>query len=241
VATAAGIPHVIIEMNPESVRQEKVQGKPIFYGDATQETVLHHAGVAEARVVVVAISDAAATRRITEIVRRLNPKVQLIARTRFVQEVKPLYELGADEVVPEEFETSVEIFTRVLRKYLVPRDEIEKFVSEVRSDGYQMLRSGSRDSLSFSDLSLNLPDVEISTLRVAERSPVDGQSLAQVALRKKHGVSVLAIRREERMISNPDAETQLRANDVVVVLGTPDRIAEAIRLFEGSEPIRQPQ
>jgi CPA2 family monovalent cation:H+ antiporter-2 len=241
VATAAGIPHVIIEMNPESVRQEKVKGKRIFYGDATQETVLHHAGVAEARVVVVAISDAAATRRITEIVRRLNPKVQLIARTRFVQEVKPLYELGADEVVPEEFETSVEIFTRVLRKYLVPRDEIEKFVSEVRSDGYQMLRSRSGDSLSFSDLSLNLPDVEISTLRVAERSPVDGQSLAQVALRKKHGVSVLAIRREEKMMSNPDAETQLLANDVVVVLGTPDRIAEAIRLFEGSEPIRQPE
>ena len=56
-ATAAGIPHVIIEMNPESVRQEKARGKPIFYGDATQETVLHHAGIAEARVVVVAISD----------------------------------------------------------------------------------------------------------------------------------------------------------------------------------------
>lgn len=128
---------------------------------------------------VVGISDAAATRRITETVRRLNPKVQVIARTRFVQEMRPLYELGADEVVPQEFETSVEIFTRVPRRYLMPRDEIEKFVSEVRSDGYQMLRSRSRDFLSISDLSLNLPDVEISTLRVSERSPVDGQSLGQ--------------------------------------------------------------
>ena len=97
---------MIIEMNAESVRKERTKGKPIFYGDATQETVLHYAGVTDARVVVVAISDAAATRRITETVRRLNSKVQLIARTRFVQEVKPLHELGADEVVPEEFETS---------------------------------------------------------------------------------------------------------------------------------------
>jgi len=234
-ATAAGIPHVIIEMNPESVRQEKAKGQPIFYGDATQETVLHHAGITEARVAVVAISDAAATRRITEGVRRLNPKVQVIARTRFVQEMKPLYELGADEVVPEEFETSVEIFTRVLRKYLIARDEIEKFVSEVRSDGYQMLRSRSRDSLSFSDLSLNLPDVEINTLRVAERSPVDGQALGQVELRKRYGVSVLAIRRGETTLSNPGAETRILGNDVVVVLGAPDRIAEAIGLFEGSE------
>jgi CPA2 family monovalent cation:H+ antiporter-2 len=200
--------------------------------------VLNHAGIAEARVVVVAISDAAATRRITQCVRSLNPKVQMIARTRFVQEMKPLYELGADEVVPEEFETSVEIFTRVLRKYLIPRDEIEKFVSDVRSDGYQMLRSHSRDSLSFSDLSLNLSDVEINTLRVAERSPMDGQSLAQVELRKRYGVSVLAIRRGETVLSNPGAETRLLGNDVVVVLGTSDRITEAVGLFEGSEPIR---
>ena len=62
--------------------------------------------------------------------------------------------------------------------------------------------------------------------------------MAQVELRKKYGVSVLAIRRGETILSNPGAETQLLRNDVVVVLGTPDRIAEAIGLFEGSEPIR---
>jgi CPA2 family monovalent cation:H+ antiporter-2 len=224
-ATVAGIPHVIVDMNPETVRQERKSGKPIFYGDATQETVLHHAGIHAARVVVVAISDAAATRRIIEIVRRLNPKVQVIARTRFLKEVKPLFELGANEVVPEEFETSVEIFTRVLRKYLIPRDEIEKLISEVRSDGYQMFRSLSKDSLSFSDLTLNLPDIEISTLRVCERSPVDGKSLAQVELRKRYGVSILAIRRGERVLSNPGADMQLLGNDVVV--GTPHEILMA--------------
>jgi CPA2 family monovalent cation:H+ antiporter-2 len=222
-------------MNPETVRQERKSGKPIFYGDATQETVLHHAGIHAARVVVVAISDAAATRRIIEIVRRLNPKVQVIARTRFLKEVKPLFELGANEVVPEEFETSVEIFTRVLKKYLIPRDEIEKLISEVRSDGYQMFRSLSKDSLSFSDLTLNLPDIEISTLRVCERSPVDGKSLAQVELRKRYGVSILAIRRGERVLSNPGADMQLLGNDVVVALGTPDKIAVAMGLFHALE------
>ena len=230
-AAVAGIPHVIVDMNPETVRQERKSGKPIFYGDATQETVLHHADIDAARVVVVAISDAAATRRIIAIVRRLNPKVQVIARTRFLKEVKPLYELGANEVVPEEFETSVEIFARVLKKYLIPRDEIEKLISEVRSDGYQMLRSLSKDPLSLSDLTLNLPDIEISTLRVCERSAVDGKSLAQVELRKRYGVSILAIRRGERILSNPDADAHLLGNDVLVALGAPDKIAAAIRLF----------
>ena len=234
-AAVAGIPHVIVDMNPETVRQERKSGKPIFYGDATQETVLHHAGIEAARVVVVAISDAAATRRIIEIVRRLNPKVQVIARTRFLKEVKPLYDLGANEVVPEEFETSVEIFTRVLKKYLIPRDEIEKLISEVRSDGYQMFRSLSKDSLSLSDLTLNLPDIEISTLRVCEGSPVDGKSLAQVELRKRYGVSILAIRRGERILSNPDADIHLLGNDVVVALGAPDKIAAVMELFRSPE------
>ena len=230
-ATVAGIPHVIVDMNPETVRQERKSGKPIFYGDATQETVLHHAGIEAARVLVVAISDAPATRRIIEIVRRLNPKVQVIARTRFLREVTPLFELGANEVVPEEFETSVEIFTRVLKKYLIPKDEIEKLISEVRSDGYQMFRSLSKDPLSLSDLTLNLPDIEISTLRVCEGSPVDGRSLAQVELRRRYAVSILAIQRGERILSNPDAEVHLLGNDVLVALGSPDKIAAAMRLF----------
>lgn len=234
-ARVAGIPYVIIEMNPDTVRLEKAMGTPILFGDAGQEMVLRHAGIETARVLVVAVSDPAATRRIVRLARAWNPKVHLIARTRFVQEVKPLYELGADEVVPEEFETSVEIFTLVLRKYLVPRQEIEKLISEVRADGYQMLRSPSWEAVSLADIRLNLPDAEIATLRVCRGAPADGKTLGQIELRKKHGVSILAIRRGEKMISNPDAETAIQGGDVVVALGHPSRIASVIDLFHGPE------
>jgi CPA2 family monovalent cation:H+ antiporter-2 len=234
-AKVAGIPKVIIEMNPETVRQERARGMKIFYGDATQGPVLEHAGVRNARVVSVAISDAAATRRVVELVRRINHKVHIIVRTRFLREMAPLYDLGANEVIPEEFETSVEIFTRVLKKYLVPGDEIEKHVSEVRSDGYQMLRSLSVPPTSVSDISVDLPDVELSILRVSQGSLINGRSLIDLELRKRHGVSVLAIRRGDRIISNPDAETRVLADDVVVVLGTPDKIAAATGLFRREE------
>ncbi|MBW2005728.1 MAG: cation:proton antiporter [Deltaproteobacteria bacterium] len=234
-ARVTGIPYVIIEMNPETVRNEQTEGEPIYYGDATQEAVLQHADIRDAMVVIVAIADCAATRRITEIIRRLNPEVHLIVRTRYLQELKPLYELGADEVIPEEFETSVEIFTRVLAKYLIPRDEIEKIVAEVRSDGYEMFRSLSKESSSFSDLKLQLPDVEISTLRVAERSPLVGKSLAETELRKKYGVTVLAIRRNSQILSNPNANIPFWANDELFVLGPPDRIAEVAGLTHNPE------
>lgn len=224
-ARLSGIPYVVIEMNPETVRSEQAQGEPIYYGDSTQEVVLQHANIKDARIVVTAINDPAATRRITEIIRRLNQKVHLIVRTRYFQEMKPLYELGANEVIPEEFETSVEIFTRVLAKYLIPKAKIEGLVAEIRSDGYEMFRSLYRKSLSVSDLKFQLPDVEISALKVAERSPLVGKSIAEINLRKRFGVTVLAIRRNSQILSNPHADTQFLSDDTLVVLGLPEKIA----------------
>jgi CPA2 family monovalent cation:H+ antiporter-2 len=222
-------------MNPETVRNEQAQGEPIYYGDSTQEVVLQHANIQDARIVVTAINDPASTRRITEIIRRLNPKVHLIVRSRYLQEMKPLYALGANEVIPEEFETSVEIFTRVLAKYLIPRDEIERLVAEIRSDGYEMFRSLSKESSYFSDLNLQLPHVEISTLRVVERSPLVGKGLAEIELRKKYGVTVLAIRRNSQILSNPNVNMPFCSNDVLFVLGPPDRVAEVAGLSQNPD------
>ncbi|WP_457565182.1 cation:proton antiporter domain-containing protein [Caldithrix abyssi] len=233
-ARVAGIPYTIIEMNPETVMCERAKGESIFYGDATHEGVLQHTNIKEARIVVVAINDPTATRRIVELARRLNPKVHLIVRTRYLQEMKPLYELGADEVIPEEFETSVEIFTRVLTKYLIPRDEIERLVHEVRADGYEMFRSLSRTSASISDLKLQLHEVNISTFKIPPDSPLIGKTLAQIDLRKRYGVSVVAIRRDSQILSNPGADMRLQANDVLFVLGSWEQIAEAFNTISSA-------
>ncbi len=230
-ARVAGIPYAIIEMNPETVRSEQAKGEPIYYGDASQQAVLQHANIKGARIVVVAINDPTATRKITEIIRRLNPSVHLIVRTRYLYEMKPLYELGANEVIPEEFETSVEIFTRVLTKYLISRDEIERLVAEVRADGYEMLRSLSKASASFSDLKIQLHDVDISTFRISQGSPLIGKTLAQIELRSRYGVSVVAIRRDSQILSNPGADTLLQSNDVLFVLGSSEKISEVIDIF----------
>jgi CPA2 family monovalent cation:H+ antiporter-2 len=220
-ARAAGIPYIITEMNPETVRNEKAAGEPIHYGDASQDAVLLHAKVRQARVVVVGIPDPIATRRTVEIARKLNPSVYIIARTRFFLEAAPLYELGASDVVSEEFETSVEIFTRVLVKYLVPRDKIEQFVAEVRSDGYQMLRSPSGEKTTFADLKFALPDVEVNMAWVAEGSPLAGKTIAEIGLRRSFGITLLAVRRETEIISNPESTLGLSAGDILVFLGKP--------------------
>ena len=233
-AKTGGIPYVIIEMNPETVRRERKSGEPIFYGDATQEEILIHANIKEARIIVVVINDPAAVRRITTLAHRLNPKVHIIVRTRYVNELQSLFELGADDVVPEEFETSVEIFTLVLKKYLVPREEIERLISEVRANCYMLFRGLFKGLEAFASLPDHLHDVDISTFRLAKGAPLAGKSLAQMELRKKFGVTVLAVRRHDQVLHNPDPDMVLLANDLLITMGSPEDLIKVTSFFSSS-------
>lgn len=223
-ASIADIPYTIIEMNPETVRTQKSKGEPIFYGDAAHEAVLEHACIHTARILVITIADPAAAARIIELTKRLNPSVYIIARTRFMQEVQPLFKLGADEVIPEEYETSIEIFTRVLMKYLISKDCIEQMVGKIRSDGYQMFRSPSPRKLSLNDLDLNPSEFEIHTLQVDVDSPIVGQSLLNINMRKEFGLTAVAVKRYGKILPNPEGHWVIYENDALIVLGPPDRI-----------------
>jgi monovalent cation:H+ antiporter-2, CPA2 family len=193
--------------------------------------VLCHAHIETARVVVVAISDAAATRRIVELARRLNPSVYLVARTRYSHEVGPLSTLGANEAIPEEFETSIEIFARVLRRYLVPRDEIERQIAAIREDGYEMLRLLRPPPISFHEIQRHLADLEVETFRVQAEAPVVGKTLAELRLREQLGITVLVIQRDSETLTNPWGGTALQAGDLVISVGKPTQFAEAAPLF----------
>ncbi|MCM2359868.1 MAG: cation:proton antiporter [Geobacteraceae bacterium] len=227
------IPHMVIETNPFTVTAEKKKGEQIIFGDASKPEVLEHALVEKARILVVAISDAAASRRIAALARQLNPSIHVIVRTRYLLEVEPLFKLGVNEVIPEEFETSVEILSRVLKRFLVPQDVIENCVADVRRDGYEMLRSVSRRHSHAVGIAGFLAGAEIGSFRVHEGSPLEGTSLREGVLRSRSGATVLVIKRGEEVVPNPDPVWELRAGDIVLLLGTPEQLAVAGRLFGG--------
>ena len=238
-ARLAAISYVAVECAPDTVRAERQQGESIFYGDATHEAVLEHANIGKARVAVVAIADPVAIRRITAMIKKLNPAVHLIVRSQYVQEMQALYELGANEVIPEEFETSIEIFVRVLTKYLVPRETVDKLVIQIRADGYQMLRGLSGETVSAANLQMYLPDVEIASYRISPLSQTVGRSLAEIGLRKKYGVTILALRREDRLITEAIAEVPLSADDLLYGIGKPVQLLEVRKLLE-EQSVSQP-
>lgn len=226
------IPYVILDMNAEVVKVEKQKGEPIHYGDATHESVLHHVNISDARVVAVVINDPVAAGRVVEIARRLNPRAYILVRTRYLREMKQMHGLGADEVIPDEYGSSVEIFTRVLRKYQIPTLEVEKIVSDMRVEGYEMMRLLFKEPTSLSDIQIALSDVAIETLRVELNSTLAGKTLAESDLRKNYGLTVMLIKRGNETIAQLDGQTRFMTDDVVVTVGTHDKIALASRLFK---------
>lgn len=233
-AKAASIPYIVIDMNPEVVRVEKLREEYIFYGDAAQSAVLEHAGIHTARSVVVTAGDPASAKRIIEVVRRLNPRIHIIARTHFLSELDKFYAFGADEVISDEFESSIELFTRVLHRYLVPSSEINSLSSTLRADHYEMLRHPEIPRKKFCDLALDFADVELRSIRVGKLSKVAGMTLEELNLRRNYGVSVLAISRNHKIIPGPKAETEILADDILLVISPPEKLDEVRRLFEDS-------
>ena len=225
------IQHVVIDTNPFTVKNERKRGEHIIFGDASKPEVLEHAHINRARGMVIAISDAAASRRVASLARHLNPSLHIIVRTRYILEVEPLYKLGVNEVIPEEFETSVEILSRVLRNYMVPHEEIERCITEARSDGYGMLRSISRRHSHAVGISGYLAGAEIGTYRLQKGSQLEGESLREGTIRNMSGATVLVIKRGEEVVANPDPVWELQPDDLVLLLGSPEQLAVAGRLF----------
>jgi len=225
------IPYVVLDVNPDAVKASGKDRGPMIYGDATNPRVLTQAGILFARVLVVATSDPFGARRIVQQARQLNSSIHIVVRTRYLKELQDLHELGANDVVPEEFETSIEIFALVLRTYQTPKAMIQNKVEQVRGEGYLLLRRGELPELAHHLRAGTLADVEVDTCRVEDNSHVSGKTLSQLQIHRRTGASVIAFTRNGVTQSNPSKDIVLEPGDVLVLLGAREQIRKGIALL----------
>lgn len=229
------VPYIALDLDGDTVRREAAHGLPLFYGDATNPNVLRHVKIEDARVLVIAISDPFMARRAVQVARSLNSKIHIVVRTRYLRELEELHQLGADDVVPEEFETSIEIFALVLRTYNMPQEFVMRKAEQVRREGYALLRRSELPELAHHLRGGTLADVEVETCRIEEHSPAVGQTLLQLALRPKTGASIIALTRGGVTESNPSEKTKLLVGDIVVLLGSRDELQRAMGFILASK------
>ena len=164
---------------------------------------------------------------------------QLLEHQRFKQAAETLQAMEARrslvwtrDVIPEEFETSVEIFARVLQHYLIPRERIEACVAEIRKEGYEILRGDVGRPLGVERF---LSGASLEVVEVEPGSAIAGQTIAEAALRADAGVTVLGVRRAGTFRPNPGAADRFEAGDSVLLLGDPDLLAAAACRFRAGD------
>jgi CPA2 family monovalent cation:H+ antiporter-2 len=231
VLRESGIPYQVLELDPELVRAGKAAGEPINFGDGTRTDILQQVGIGRARVLVIAISDPTATARTVSQARRLRSDVKILVRTRYVAEIERLYSLGANQVIPEEFETSVEIFARVLQEYHVPRNVIGLQVDLIRREHYGTLRGLRLEGKQLDELSQFLVGATTDTFSVLDDSPVVGRSLQETALGERSRVTVIAVVRDGKPFHNVGSDFVLQSGDLLVLLGDHESLDHAAQMI----------
>lgn len=234
MAKQLGLPYVSIVFDPDSARRRQLKGETIVYGDAVNDPILLKAQVDKADIVVLSIGNLITSMVIIEKVRTMNPHAYIIVRAKKVEDIEDLYNSGADKVIPEEFETSIELFDRVLSKMLIPRREIDKVIGRIRDDNYGIFRDREIRS-DFPALKI-LANIEITALRLDDQSPVLGKSIVELQLRNQYGLTIAALLRDKELIDNPDPETIFASGDIVYLMGRAEQIANATGVFVRSSP-----
>lgn len=128
-----GFQVVIIEMNIETVQKLTSAGQYALYGDATQREILHHAGIEKADGLIIAASGLPA-HDIVQAARDLNPKIRIATRSTYLQEVKGLKALGANEVFSSEGEIALAMTAFVMKQLGATDEHIDRERDRVRDE-----------------------------------------------------------------------------------------------------------
>jgi monovalent cation:H+ antiporter-2, CPA2 family len=233
VLDRAKVPCRILDLHPERVIRGRQKGLSIEFGDATNDRVLKHAGIQRARAALILLSDPRATRRVVSLCRGLAPGVFLLARTRYLAEVAELSALGADEVVAEEFETSLEIAGRTLRRLGFPLPWVEAETDEIRRARHDAFGRFRAPEAMPEQLQKALGSTRIELLSIGPGWPAAGRSFAELKLRASGGASALAVIRDGKPTVSPAGDFVLREGDQVLMLGTEGSVERSLDLLRG--------
>lgn len=113
---ANGITATVLDHDPDQIAMLRRFGFKVFYGDATRLDLLEAAGIARARLLVVALDDVDASLRLVDVVRIHHPRVTVVARARNVTHVFGLLNRGIQRIERETFESALRAGRRVLQE-----------------------------------------------------------------------------------------------------------------------------
>jgi len=226
------ISYVIIELNPDSVKEATLKNETIVYGDATKRHILEEAGIKTAKVITFAISDTLVIDHAVATARFLNKEVYIIARTKYVLDIDRLYELGADTVFSEEYETSLEILARVMMLYGLSKEAVNRELNELHKERYAQIRDKNAEERIQDKIHQAIhEEINIDSFTITSNCCGEKKTIAELDIRQQSGATIISIVRGKEQFSNPGADFVLQAGDVVVLMGNAEQVEKAVELL----------
>ncbi|CAI2716904.1 monovalent cation:proton antiporter family protein [Nitrospina watsonii] len=226
------IAFTVVDLDGEHIKRALAEQCMVFYGDATQRSTLQRAGIRQAKIMVVSVPDQKAMQQVVRLARQLNRDICILAKTQHPSEVDSLIQAGADQVIPAEFETSIEMFSRVLREYGLTQNIIEQQVELMRLEGYRMLRGLSLEMDSLRSFSTYLTASLSRSFQVLDPSWVNGRTLDEVNLKAKTGATLIAVVRNQEAQPNPQGGFTVTSGDILILFGSHAQLDFALRLLQ---------
>jgi monovalent cation:H+ antiporter-2, CPA2 family len=229
VLSCLQLPFVLIELDYRRFGEGKAGGFPIIYGDAAQRIVLEAAQTEKAGLLLITIPAITISQEIVLQARQLNPAVDILARAEGMEQMKDLYAKGVDKVIQPEFEAGLEITRQALIHLRLPASEIMRYTDALRKDQCSLLTADD-DQLQRIALLVDSGSLELEWLILDDRSPLNGHSIGEAAIRTHTGASVVGVTRRGVFLPNPGPEFRFEQGDAVAVIGKYDQVRSFRRL-----------
>ncbi len=227
---------VIIELDFQRVEQLKQDKFPIVYGDASQDVVLEAAHIRRANLFLLTVPSVVVSQSIADRIRHLNPKLHIVARAINLEHTEELRQRGVYEVVQPEFEASLEFTRQALLHLNISIKEIQQINDAVRREMYAPLYESNYSYRTISQLQSACNLIDLNWVTIDEGSPVIGQSIRELQIRKRTGVSVVAVLRDGDLLMNPDPDFRFQPEDLIGVVSEPQQLDSFLKLTASPSP-----
>lgn len=223
---------LVIDNNEAALQTLRERGIPYLYGDAASPLVLEKARLHQAKSMAIALPDPMATRLTLNRALSLAPDLDITVRAHANDEIEPLYQLGAQEVVQPEFEAALEMGAHMLLNLGDTAYAVQQAVNRYRTGRYRDILPERSQYWGASELEAAIEGLQHHWYVLDLDSPLLGLSLAQANIRRLTGTTIMAIKKNKQLFRYPTGEATFELGDRLLVVGSPEEHAAFAKLLK---------
>jgi voltage-gated potassium channel len=208
----AGVPYIVLDFHPDALAAARDRDEAWIDGSGTNDEDLHRAGIERARGLVASSDSDADNVFITVTARSMRPNLLIVARASNADAARKLLRAGADRVT-QPYATAGSGMAK-----LVLRPQVAAFLDVVTTSGGE--------------------DMRLEEIEVTPGSPCAERTLRDLHVRRVTGALVIAVRRRDGSLdATPSPDSELRAGDVLIAIGTDEELKALEVLFAPREAV----